>query len=196
MKVAFGLKAHSGWAALVVVGKQQGDFVLVERRRIELVKEAWAKQPYHAAENLPPAAAHNLVKRGVKAAQQIALREMRAAISRERKRDNEAVALAVLAGNPLPAWSVAEILAVHFRMHKAEGALFRDVLARAGEACGLRLLPISEKLLLSEAQQTLQISANELRELIVRMGKAGGAPWGRDQKDAAVGALSALSLTA
>jgi hypothetical protein len=52
MKVVFGMKAHSGWAALVVVGIRGGEFVVVDRRRIELVEEEWAKQPYHAAEEM------------------------------------------------------------------------------------------------------------------------------------------------
>ena len=39
--------------------------------------------------------------------------------------------------NPMPDWSVEEILAVHFRMHKAEGVLFRDALVEAANACGL-----------------------------------------------------------
>jgi len=65
MKVAFGLKAHSGWAALVVLGEERGELRVVDRQRIELVEEAWAKQPYHAAEELEPQAAHELVKRGI-----------------------------------------------------------------------------------------------------------------------------------
>ena len=52
MNVVFGLKAHSGWAALVVLGRQKDDFVVVDRRRLELVENEWARQPYHAAEGL------------------------------------------------------------------------------------------------------------------------------------------------
>lgn len=44
MKVAFGVKAHSGWAALVVLGKQGDDLVVVDRRRIELVDEPARKE--------------------------------------------------------------------------------------------------------------------------------------------------------
>ena len=46
---------------------------------------------------------------------------MRAAVKRERERENEVAACAVLVGQSMPDWSVEEILAVHFRMHKAEG---------------------------------------------------------------------------
>src|SRR2546426_380246 len=98
MEVTFGMKAHSGWAALVVLGKRDSDFVVVDRRRIELVEDDWAKQPYHAAEELEPAAAREVVKRGVLAAHRIAVREMRAAVKRERTRKNEVTACSVLMG--------------------------------------------------------------------------------------------------
>ncbi len=35
MKVAFGMKVHSGWAALAVVGNCDGDLAVVDRRRLE-----------------------------------------------------------------------------------------------------------------------------------------------------------------
>ena len=192
MKVAFGMKAHSGWAALVVVGKRGGDFLVVDRRRIELVEDEWAKQPYHAAEDLKPAAARDVVERGVEAARRIAVREMRAAVKRERERGNEVTACAVLVGNPMPDWSIEEILAVHFRMHKAEGVLFRDALVRATEACGLRLVAIPEKLLTKHAERALRTPASHLVKKITALGKPVGPPWGKDQKDAALAALVAL----
>jgi hypothetical protein len=192
MNVAFGMKAHSGWAALVAVGKRDGDFVVVDRCRIELVAEGWAKQPYHAAEDLKPDAARDMVKRGVEAAHRIAVREMQAAVKRERERNNEVTGCAVLVANPMPDWSVDEILAVHFRMHKAEGVLFREALVGAANACGLRLVAIPEKLLTKHAERALGISASGLVKKIAALGKSVGPPWGKDQKDAALAALVAL----
>ena len=52
MQVAFGLKAHSGWATLVILGNSAGQYVVADRHRIELADEPWAKQPYHAARRL------------------------------------------------------------------------------------------------------------------------------------------------
>ena len=190
--VAFGLKAHSGWAALVVLGERDGAPVVIDRRRIELVEEAWARQPYHAAENLKPQAARELVERGVEAARRMAVREMQAAVERERRRENDVTACAVLVGDPMPDWSVDEILAVHFRMHKAEGVLFRDVLVRATRACGLTLVPIPEKRLPAHAEQALGIPAVSLAKKMAALGKSVGPPWGKDQKDAALAALVAL----
>ncbi|MCI0662939.1 MAG: hypothetical protein L0220_17870 [Acidobacteria bacterium] len=192
MKVAFGMKAHSGWAALVVIGIAAGEFVVVDRRRIELVEDEWAKQPYHAAEDLKPDAARDLIKRGVEAAHRIAIREMRAASKRERERNNDVTGCAVLVANPMPDWSVDEILAVHFRMHKAEGVLFRDSLALAAKECGLSLFEIPEKLLMKHAESSLGTGASNLAKEIARLGKSAGPPWGKDQKDAALAAMIAL----
>jgi hypothetical protein len=192
MNVAFGLKAHSGWAALVVLGGSRNELVVIDRRRVELVEESWAKQPYHAAEELEPKEAHGLVKRGIDAARRIALQQMRELVKREQKRQNELVGCAVLVNDPMPDWSTAEILAVHFRMHKAEGVLFRDVLVRATEKCGLRYVAVHEKRLAEQAGKALRTPATVLTKTIATLGKSVGPPWGRDQKDAALAALIAL----
>jgi hypothetical protein len=192
MKVVFGAKAHSGWAALVVVGKRDGDLAVVDRRRIELAEDDWAKQPYHAAEGLKEGAARDVVQRGIEAAHRIAVREMRAAVQRERKRDNEVTACAVLVTDPLPDWSIEEILAVHFRMHKAEGVLFRDALVRATKECGLRLVAIPEKALTKHAERALGSQGSTLVKEIATLGKSVGPPWGKDQKVAALAALVAM----
>lgn len=195
MKVAFGWKAHSGWAVLVVLGTGSGKLEVIERRRIELVDEDaahWAKQPYHAAKGSSQGDAGDVVKRGIQSARRIALREMRAAVKRAREARHEVAACTVLMGDPMPDWGVDEILAVHFRMHKAEGVLFKDALARAAKACGLRLVPIPEKLLSERATRALGAPVNSLRKRIVTLGKSLGPPWGKDQKDAALAALIGL----
>ena len=189
MKVAFGLKSHSGWAALVVIGKARDEVAVVDRRRIELVNESWAKQPYHAAEGLESRVARDLVKRGTEAAHRFALDEIKAAIKRERARKNEVLACAVLVGTPMPDWNTDEILAVHFRMHKAEGVLFQNALVRASEKCKLHTLPVLEKELLSQATNQL---GDKVVKQIPGLGKSVGPPWGKDQKDATLAALMAL----
>jgi hypothetical protein len=191
-KAAFGFKAHSGWAALIVLGTRNGDLHVLERSRVELVEEEWAKQPYHAAEELKPAEARKVVKRGIDAAKRIALREMRAAVKRTRERGFEVGDCGLLVGPPMPDWSVDEILAVHFRMHKAEGVLFRDVLAEAADGCDLRVVAIPEKSMLEHAETALKTSASSLSQQIAALGKSVGAPWGKDQKEATLAAMIAL----
>ncbi len=195
MKVAFGMKAHSGWAAVVVLGIRSGQLQVVDRRRMELVEQdeaAWAKQPYHAAEHLPAPDARDLVKRGLDMARRTAIRELRTAVKRSRQARDEIVACAVLMVDSMPDWTVDEILAVHFRMHKAEGVMFRDALARAVTACGLKLIGVPEKQLDEQAERALATSISSLRKTIASLGKSVGPPWGKDQKDASLAAMIAL----
>jgi hypothetical protein len=117
---------------------------------------------------------------------------MRTAVKRAREAGQEVAACAVLVVDPMPDWTVDEILAVHFRMHKAEGVLFRDALARAATSCGLRFLGVPEKQLDDYAERTLASSADSLRKTIAALGKSVGPPWGKDQKDASLAAMIAL----
>jgi len=193
VKVAFGMKAHSGWAALVVLGTGGGLRVqqvpqVIERYRMELVEEGddYAKQPYHGAEQLGGEKGKALVRRAIVSAGRFAIRETRAAVKRTRDAGHEVAACAVLVSEPMPEWTVDEILAVHFRMHKAEGMLFREALASAAETCGLKLVRVLEKGLAAA-------SMDEMRQTTSSLGKTIGPPWGKDQKDAALAALIALS---
>jgi len=197
MKVALGFKAHSGWAALVVIGDSAKELQVLDRRRLELVdsNSSWAKQPYHAAEGLDPHEAQKLVKRGTEAAYRNAQREMLATIKSLRKNEHEILACAVLVPSLMPEWSVAEILAVHFRMHKAEGVLFPDALASAAEKCGLNLIRIPEKQLSEEAEKLLAAPLTDLMKQVMKLGKTVGAPWGKDQKSATLAALIGLKQT-
>ena len=195
MKVAFGMRAHSGWAALVVLGTRSGQLQVVDRCRMELVERdeaLWARQPYHAAQHLNAGDARDLVRRGMVTARRIAARELRTAVKRAGEAGHEVAACGILVVDPMPDWTVDEILAVHFRMHKAEGVLFRDALAQATRACGLRLVGIPEKQLEEHAERALASSINRMRKSIASLGKSVGPPWGKDQKDAALAAIIAL----
>lgn len=194
MKVAMGLKAHSGWAALVVLGERDGNLEVLQRCRLELVADnaTWAKQPYHAAEGLTPPEARKMVKAGTEAARRLALGEMRQVVRRLSQDVDRVQGCALLVGDPMPDWSVDQILAVHFRMHKAEGVLFREVLAQAVRACNVRLVEVHEKLLLKRAQATLKIPATTLSRRVASLGKSVGPPWGKDQKEATMAAMIAM----
>ena len=172
MRTALGLKAHSGWAALVALA---GGPRLVERARVELADEPWQKAPYHAAEKLPAAEARALVENGVAAVREAALREVRALVKR-----HGAAACGIVWGAGMPEWSTDEILAVHFRMHKAEGELFREALARAAEECGVRVVRVPLRELGAPPAQ------------VAALGEVAGPPWGKDQKEAAHAAWLAL----
>jgi hypothetical protein len=172
------------------------DLTVVDRRRLELVDagKEWAKQPYHAAEALSSIEARKVVKQGVESARRLALGEMRAALKRARVDGHEVAGCGLLVGATMPDWSVDEILAVHFRMHQAEGVLFREVLARAAKKCGLKLVEVPEKLLAERAEAMLPSSLHVVLKKIAWLGKSVGPPWGKDQKDATLAAMIALQV--
>ena len=113
-------------------------------------------------------------------------------MERARDADLQVAACAVLTIDPMPDWTADEILAVHFRMHKAEGVLFRDALARAAAECGLKVVAIPEKRLAEEAERALRTPMETVQKSLARLGKPIGPPWGKDQRDAALAAAIAL----
>jgi hypothetical protein len=192
MRIAAGFKAHSGWAVLVVIGDSSDGLRVIDRRRIELVKETdtgWAKQPYHAAEDLPSDEARRLIERATSSAQRIAADEVRAFAKRSHAAGHEIAGCAVIVGTPMPQWSVEQILSVHVRMHKAEGVLFPDALARAVESCGLNLVTFTEQELNARREKS---HGFDVPLVIAALGKSVGPPWGRDQKSAAHAAMLVL----
>jgi hypothetical protein len=194
-QVALGFRPHSGWTALVALTAHGRALEVVLRRRLELVPpgEPWAKAPYHAAEGLDLDEAEDVVRRSIASARGAAKKSVSTLVAELRGRGHEISACGLPLGTGMPEWSTAQILAVHMRMHKAEGELFRDVLVRAGNACGLRVVGIPEKELGETAAKRLRVPAAELARRLGEAGKRAGPPWAKDQKDAALAACVALA---
>jgi len=112
----------------------------------------------------------------------------------ERLRDagHTVVTCAVLMPKPMPDFSVEQILAVHVRMHQAEGVMFPRALVQAAAACGLKVHEIPERKLKERATSKLRQTPEALASAIARLGKSVGTPWGADQKGAALAAMIGL----
>src|SRR5215471_811081 len=150
MRVALGLKARTGRAALVAVGGDLNEPQLLERSQMPLLPDgAWA--PYHAAKGLDLSDARQSVRHSIASAQHLATSGIREAARRFVEAGNQLCGCGVLVGTGMPNWSTDEILAVHVRMHKAEGELFRDVLVAGARACGLEPTTLPEKSALESA---------------------------------------------
>jgi len=191
MRAALGLKARTGRAILVALGGTADQPVLLERSVFKTVVEG-EMAPYHQALGLAPAAARASVEHGIATAHRLAEAAIRAVLLRLRQAGHEVVTGAALIGPGMPAWSTDDILAVHVRMHQAEGELFRDVLAAGVKASGLALLVLPEKTASDAAAAALGWSRAALDQAVASLGKTAGPPWGKDQKDAAAAALAAL----
>jgi hypothetical protein len=191
MRVALGLKARTGRAVLVAIGGDFREPRFIERSQMPLLPEG-AFAPYHAAEGLETEKARESVRQSIAAAHSLAQAGIRDALSRISRKGDELCGCGVLVGKGMPNWSTEEILAVHVRMHQAEGELFRDVLVAGARACGLALTTLPDKTALDTAAQKLGMTRARLDALLGALGKAAGAPWGKDQKEAAAAALVAL----
>ncbi len=187
MKIAIGFKAHSGWTTAVALGLRDDHPWLVERQRMELVEArdaASTRQPYHAAAGLPPDEAQAVVQRGLEAARRVAVERVDEWLRQLFISGHNIAGCAVLTGSSMPAWTTKQILAVHLRMHKAEGVLFPDALASAIAACGIPLGLVPEA-----ALAALTRSSCPWLDDVATLGKWAGPPWGADQKHAALAAL-------
>ena len=193
MRVALGLKARTGRAILVAVAGDVFDPQLIERSQMPLLPDG-AHAPYHAAEGLEPTDARESVRRSIASAHRLATTGIREAARRISEAGHELCGCAVLVGTGMPTWSTDEILAVHVRMHKAEGELFRDVLVAGARACDLALSTLPDKSAIDDAAGMLGLTRARLDKHLATLGRSAGPPWGKDQKEAAAAALVALAL--
>jgi hypothetical protein len=191
-RAALGFRSHSGWAALVAVAGPAAEPVAILRRRVELSRRT-PRQPFHAAEGRPFPAAEALVRRAREEASALAATAVRDAVAELRAKGYEAVASGLLlaAGRALP--DLRAVLASHALIHAAEGELFRDVLRRASEGCGLRLAEVREREVEGRAVRSLPCPPAELRRRLAEWGQALGPPWTQDEKRAALVAWLALA---
>jgi hypothetical protein len=189
MRVAIGLKARTGRAIVVAVGGDLREPHFIERAEFKLLPDG-AFAPYHAAEKLAPAAARESVARDIAAAQQLAAAGIRAVAKRINDAGHDLLGCAVLVGPGMPAWTTEQIIAVHVRMHQAEGELFRNVLVEGARECGLNLTSLCEKSVLDDSARLSNVSRARIDAMVAALGKSAGPPWGKDQKEAAAAALT------
>jgi hypothetical protein len=193
---AIGAAPHSGWAALVALGNAALVPSVLARCRIEMAdaREPDSKQPYHALESLELEQA----RRRLKAFSASALTNARAALeqmmSSLEQQGYRVHSLGILDSSGRTSDSLKAILASHALIHTADGNHFRSAIAVAAAQCGLQVHRIAAKALEEHAHSALKLSPDEIRQTLVALGKQVGAPWGADQKNAALLAWTQLSV--
>jgi hypothetical protein len=189
-----GLESHSGWAALVALAGPVEEPSVVVRERIELSdpEDGRAKQPFHAAEAMPFPRAAKFIAAAIADASRRAAGELGRVLEGMAKGGWTAArcGLVLSSARALPA--LESILASHALIHAAEGDHFRDALAEAAESRGIEVVRVPRKELPGRASRILRISEPKLQAQVTRLGRTVGAPWGRDQKLAALAAWMVL----
>jgi hypothetical protein len=191
---ALGCRAHTGWAALVVVtGGAQPEVVLRARAELADPDGRVRRNAYHAARTLEPAAAAALVE----AAGRIAAEQAAAALERTvREAADKGVLVrscAVVVGASADGMRLETILASHALVHAAEGRLYQGALLEGAEARGLDAVAVPKKSIWEQGEAELAVARDELRHRLDELRRDVGAPWAEDQKLAALAAWIALA---
>jgi hypothetical protein len=183
-RAAIGVRAHSGWAALVAVSGKPGSVQVLDRRRIVIADPTrpGANQPYHFAEKLELRAAEKHLTSCTAISEQLALAAFRDVVKALNGYEVAGAAILLASGRPLP--SLPDILASHALIHTAEGEFFRQIVRQACEHLGISVTGLREREL---------GAGSALQSEIAKLGKTVGPPWTQDQKLAALAAMMLLS---
>jgi hypothetical protein len=192
---AIGCRAHTGWAALVVVAGGVADPEVHFRGRAELGDPAGRvrRNVYQASRALGPAEAAGVVE----SAERIAAEQAAAALERTARdaTDEGAVvrSCAVVVGASAGGVPLESILASHALAHAAEGRLYQGALLRGAEALGLAAIAIPKRSIWEQGEAALGVTQDKLRHWIDQLRREVGPPWAEDQKLAALAAWIALA---
>lgn len=183
-----GIAPHCGWAAVVIVGGTAAAPRVLLRERVELAdaRLPGSKQPYHDIEGLALPAARARLALFEESANQLALGALRTVTAAARGIGAEARAAGILASCGRGGATLEAILSSHALIHTADGNHFRDALGRGCEALELAVTRVTPKALPVRAAVTLRKSPHALAATLATLGRRLGAPWGADQKSAAL----------
>ena len=185
---ALGFRAHTGWAAAVAVTP---NWEVIERRRIAYEPET-TRFIYHHAAEIGPDEAEALIAAAHAQAVAKAELEIGSLVSALSGKGMAVAAACVPGGRARLPNSLREILAVHARIHAAEGAFYRDALVEACAPLGLNVTRAPERDLWTIVAGVHRCNESALRSRMAQLGKQLGPPWGEDQKLATLAALVAL----
>jgi hypothetical protein len=194
VRVALGLRAHSGWAVLVALEGPASAPAVVDRRRLTLCDGSFPRQPYHAAENLSAAKAQALVGRSLETAHQLGRAAVTDVVKDRRTAGQEVTGAGLLlgSGRPLPR-DLAAILGSHPLIHTAEGEMYREVLRAGCEGAGVAVVGLREREVEAAAAKRLKLQGDALRARVLALGKPLGPPWSQDEKLATLAAWLVLT---
>ena len=174
-----GFRPHTYWTAVVAVAGSLKAPQVLERRRI-IFATGLERFVYHQAENMELAKAQAMIDDVRAATEANAAREIGALVADLQNDGVEVSAAATAAGTAKLPDRLEDIVAVHARMHAAEGEFYRDVVAEGCRAVGLEVHRVVERDAPGLVAAQLHVDAAELEARMKEMGAALGPPWNED----------------
>jgi hypothetical protein len=183
-----GFVPHSGWAAVVMLAGPAAAPRVLARERLVLSEPGLqgSKQPYHALAGVPLPEAQRQLERFEASATRLAVSALDVLLLRARADGMQLRAGGILDSSGRGGGTLAAILASHALIHSADGNHFRAALARGCEAHGLRVTRVAQRDLPARAAAVLRGTPQQLAQAVAGLATGLGAPWGADQKSAAL----------
>ena len=185
---AMGFAAHSGWAAVVALGRTPNGPTVLSRSRVDLIEDGFpeSKQPYHAVEALALEEASQRLDRYRRQAEAKALAALHRLQEEVTGLEFRLKSVGILESSGRKGGSLESILASHAAIHSADGDHFRSALSTAALALGLSVSRVPARDLDTRAAACLHQPLNHLGDTVRLLGKQVGSPWGADQTQAAL----------
>jgi hypothetical protein len=176
-----GFRPHTYWTAVVALAGRPDAPRVLERRRI-VFADGEERFVYHHAAEAPAASAPSLIAAARAATQTNATREISELIA-DLQLGGVAVRTAVVPGSGAKSpEKLEDVLRSHARIHAAEGAFYRDVVASACQVTGLEVHRVVERHLPALVSGLLDVEGSELAARLKEIGAALGPPWGEDYR--------------
>ena len=171
---------------MLLGGTPQHPQVLARERLVLCdATEPESRQPYHALAALPLPEAHRRLAHFEARAGALASASVRPLAERAAAGAPLAAA-GILDASGRGGAELAAILASHALIHAAEGNHFRAALALACQSLGVSVTRLPRGQLEARAATVLGRPAQQLADAVRALGAQLGAPWGADQKCAAL----------
>jgi hypothetical protein len=192
---AFGFSAHSGWAALVVLGNAASNLSVLARSRVELIDDhdPESKQPYHTVEFLCVEEATGRLRGYLEVAEGLAYAAIETQCEAMTQRGYQVKSVGIIESAGRKVSSLSSVLKSHALIHAAEGDHFRNALSAAAQRLGLRVCRIQARGLEDHAVSQLRLPLKSMLDTVNSLGRQVGPPWGADQKKAALLAWTLLA---
>lgn len=192
---AFGFSAHSGWAAMVVLGGAPSDLSVLARSRVDLIDDhdPESKQPYHAVEFLCVEEATGRLRGYLEVATAMAHAAIETQYAAVKQRGYQVKSVGIIESSGRKEISLSSVLKSHALIHAAEGDHFRNALSAAAQGLGLRVCRVQARALEDHAVSQLRLPLKRMLDTVNQLGRQVGPPWGADQKKAALLAWTLLA---
>jgi hypothetical protein len=186
-----GFRVKSGWSVAVLVTGTASNPQVIERCVVRLADPdiPESTQPFHAGLGGHKPAAKADVRRLRQVVEQYASHSLAELFDGYHASGYRVSGVGIVVGSMIDPATIAN---EHIRAHAEEGQLFRVVIEVAAKARAIAPVVIREKDIVRHASDALGLPAQEIKPMLLGLGKHVKGSWRADDKNAALAAWTLL----